>query len=66
MLGERTLDVAFLCAFSQAKAVEDIRILEYVACEIRLRWRQPVGKICHDLAGTSMGGRLDLHGQHTA
>jgi hypothetical protein len=53
-------------ATRQAKEVEDIRILEYVACEIRLRWRQPVGEIRHGLAGTSMGGRLDLHGQHTA
>jgi hypothetical protein len=66
VLGERTLDVTLLCAFGQAKEVEDIRILEHVACEIRLRWRQPVGEIRHGLAGTRVGGRLDLHGQHAA
>ncbi|HEY1215514.1 MAG TPA: hypothetical protein VGE93_17930 [Bryobacteraceae bacterium] len=64
VLGERALDVAFLGVLGQAKEVEDIRILERVAREIGLRWRQALRKVGDRIACARVRGRLDLHGQH--
>lgn len=57
---------ALLGVLGQAEEVEDIRILERVAREIGLQWRQPLRKIGDRIASACVRGRLDLHDQHAA
>jgi hypothetical protein len=60
MLRQRPLEVPLAGIIGQSEKVEDVRVLQCLLCQVRLRRRQGVPAICEGLPLAGVEAALDL------